>query len=42
MGFADPACRMSFGYAMNRMGDGLDTDFRAIGLVLAWQASAMA
>lgn len=38
----DLDARTTFAYAMNRMGDGLDTDFRAIGLVLAWQASAMA
>lgn len=29
----------TFAYAMNRMGDGLDTDFRAISLVLAWHQS---
>jgi CubicO group peptidase (beta-lactamase class C family) len=38
----DLDARTTFAYAMNRMGDGLDTDFRAIGLVLAWQAAAMA
>ncbi len=32
----------TFAYGMNRMGDGLDTDFRAISLVLAWQMAAMA
>ncbi|UDY34325.1 serine hydrolase domain-containing protein [Dermatobacter hominis] len=38
----DLDARTTFAYGMNRMGDGLDTDFRAISLVFAWQASAMA
>ena len=29
LGFADPACRMSLGYAMNRMGTGLLLNDRA-------------
>lgn len=37
----DLDARTTFAYAMNRMGEGLDTDFRAISLVLAWQAAAM-
>jgi len=42
VGFADPACRLSFGYAMNRMGTGLllnergqtlvDAAYRALGM----------
>ncbi len=35
----DLETRTTFAYGMNRMGDGLDTDFRAIGLVLAWHMS---
>ena len=33
IGFADPACRMSFGYAMNRMGTGLLLNERGQSLV---------
>ncbi len=33
LGFADPACRMSFGYAMNRMGTGLLLNERGQSLV---------
>ncbi|MCC6707470.1 MAG: beta-lactamase family protein [Gammaproteobacteria bacterium] len=33
LGFADPACRMSFGYAMNRMGTGLLLNPRGQSLV---------
>jgi CubicO group peptidase (beta-lactamase class C family) len=36
----DLEARTTFAYAMNRMGDGLDTDVRAISLVFAWQAAA--
>ena len=38
----DLATRTTFAYGMNRMGDGLDTDFRAISLVLAWHVSGAA
>jgi CubicO group peptidase (beta-lactamase class C family) len=33
IGFADPACRMSFGYAMNRMGEGILLNERGQSLV---------
>jgi CubicO group peptidase (beta-lactamase class C family) len=33
IGFADPACRMSFGYAMNRLGPGFLLNPRGQGLV---------
>ena len=33
LGFAEPAARMSFGYVMNRMGDGLGINARGQGLV---------
>jgi len=33
LGFADPACRMSFGYAMNRMGTGILLNDRGQALV---------
>jgi CubicO group peptidase (beta-lactamase class C family) len=38
----DLDARSTFAYLMSRMGDGLDTDFRAIGLVFAWQAAMAA
>jgi CubicO group peptidase (beta-lactamase class C family) len=33
LGFADPECRMSFGYTMNRMGPGILLNDRGQGLV---------
>ena len=33
VGFADPACRMSFGYAMNRQGQSLLLNDRGQGLI---------
>lgn len=33
IGFADPECRMSFGYAMNRMGQGILLNDRGQGLI---------
>lgn len=33
IGFADPSCRLSFGYTMNRMGDGILLNARGQGLV---------
>lgn len=38
----DLDARTTFAYAMNRMGDGLTTDFRAVGLVLALHSSLTA
>ncbi len=35
MGFAEPAARMSFGYIMNRMGDGLGLNSRGQSLINA-------
>jgi CubicO group peptidase (beta-lactamase class C family) len=39
LGFADPDCRMSFGYAMNRMGNGLLMNARGQSLVDAAYAA---
>ena len=39
LGFADPACRMSFGYAMNRMGTGILMNERGQALVDAAYAA---
>ncbi len=39
MGFAEPAARMSFGYVMNRMGDGLGLNSRGQSLVDATYVS---
>ena len=33
IGFADPSCGLSFGYTMNRMGDGILLNARGQGLV---------